>query len=190
MAILQDKTQETLMRTAHTCAHQKYTDTQEAVTHTHTPYHLSISQPGRGLVFLVSLSVQGFTVPLRGTVNAAPLSRNPEILKNTAIHQMQKKLSGAPAVSMKPADQVNPGETSDPLLRAPNKSPSAVKNLGGLRQFIHIHGLCQNRCDSVSQSPKLPGAINIRGFMLVTFLGTLSSASGGTMGQCKASERQ
>lgn len=56
--------------------------------------------------------------------NAAPLPRNPVILKDTAIHPLQKKLSGAPVILIKVADQVNPGETSDPLLSSPSKSPS------------------------------------------------------------------
>lgn len=56
--------------------------------------------------------------------NAAPLPRNPAILKDTAIHPLQRKLSGAPVVSIKLSDQVKPGETSDPLLSSPSKFPS------------------------------------------------------------------
>lgn len=42
------------------------------------------------LVSLVTLPALGFTVPLSGTINAAPLSRNPANLKNLAVCQIKK----------------------------------------------------------------------------------------------------
>ena len=128
MALLQDKTHETLIHTTYTYTHQKYTDTIDSFTHNqHTSSAFTKSARNIILCFwcpslfrdLLFLSEE-----LLG--NAGPLLRNPANPKNRAIHQMQKKLSGAPAVAMNLADQVNPNETSDPSLSSPNKSPSLM----------------------------------------------------------------
>lgn len=102
---------ETSILITYTCTHQEHTDTIEALkTHSHTL--LTFNKSARKIILCFWCPSQyrdlrSLSEELLG--NAAPLPRNPVILKDTAIHPMQKKkLSGAPVVSMKLADQVKP----------------------------------------------------------------------------------
>lgn len=92
-ALLQDKTQETLMHRAQTCTHLTC---MQVSWLTHLFSFQQLSQEIH-LVLLVSLSARGFTVSLWGTVNAAPLSRNPAIPRTQPCRRkIQKKNKKGP----------------------------------------------------------------------------------------------
>lgn len=116
MALLQDKTQETLIQTAHTCTPKVYRHSRSCHTHSHT---LSSFRKSARKFILCFWCPSLFRDLLPLPEEPLMLRCFPEIMWFLRTQpytkcwrkKTKKKQPGAPAVSMKPADQVNPGET-------------------------------------------------------------------------------
>lgn len=139
MALLQDKTQETLIQTAHTCTPKVYRHSRSCHTHSHT---LSSFRKSARKFILCFWCPSLFRDLLPLPEEPLMLRCFPEImwfLRTQPYTKCWKKNKKTTRSTCCFHETVWPGESrwnSDPALSSPDKSPSAIKNLERLKQDI------------------------------------------------------